>query len=121
MQLNRRQVHLQDAHVLDDERVDAGLIELPDQLAAGLQLFFVQDGVDRGEYSAMKAMRMVGQPGQITHAVVGRRAGTERRTADVHRIGSVVEGFNADVGRARRCEQFNLVVSHGQKKRGQTS
>jgi hypothetical protein len=49
MQLNRRQVHLQQAHVLHDQRIDAGFVQLPDLLARRFQLSIMQDGIERNE------------------------------------------------------------------------
>jgi hypothetical protein len=54
VQLDRRQVQLQQAHVLHDQRVGAGVVELPGQLARALQLVVAQDGVERDEDAALK-------------------------------------------------------------------
>ena len=88
MQLDGRQVHLQDAHVLNDERIHTGVVKLPDQRSARLQLIVTQDGVDRGEHPAAKAVRVVGQTAQLTYAVVGRSPRAKRGSADVDRIGT---------------------------------
>ena len=50
----------------------------------------------------MKTVRVRGQAGQVLHAVVGRGARAKGWPAYVDRIGPVVEGFNANVGRAGR-------------------
>ena len=45
VQVKGRQVQLQEPQVLDDEGVHAGVIQLADQAAGGLQLVVVEDGV----------------------------------------------------------------------------
>jgi hypothetical protein len=109
MQLDRRQVDFQQAHVLDDERVHTGVIELPGQLARGLQLVVAQDGVQRDKDAALEPVRVFDQPGDVLHAVVGAGAGAEGRPADVDGVGTVVDGFDADLGVARGGQQFKLV------------
>ena len=43
------QVHLQEGHVLDDQGVHPGFVEVPGLLARRLQLVVEEDGVERGE------------------------------------------------------------------------
>jgi hypothetical protein len=112
VQLDRRQVEFQQAHVLDDQRIDASVVHLPDQFARRFQLVVAQDGVERGEDARVEPMRVFHQPGDVGHAVVGAAARTERRSADIHRICAMIDRFDADVGIARRSEKFELMVLH---------
>ena len=40
-------------------------------------------------------------------------ASAKRRPADVHRIRTVIDGFDTDVGITRRGEEFKLMILHG--------
>ena len=101
------------AACLNDERIHPGVMQLPGQLASGLELVVAQDGVEGDEDAAVKAMGVLHQPGDVLHAVVGRRARTKRRAADVDSVRAVLDGLDADVGRAGGGEQFELVGEHG--------
>ena len=117
VQLNGRQVEFEQAHVLDDEGVYARVVQLAHELAGGLQLVVAQDGVERDENAAVEAVRVLDQPGNVLHGVVGAAARPETGAADVDGIGPVVDGFDADVGGAGGGEQFKLVGKHrGQAK-----
>ena len=48
----------------------------------------------------------------VGHRIVGTGTGAKRRTANVDGIGTVVHGFNADVGVARRRQKFKLMGQH---------
>ena len=98
MQLNRRQIDFQQTHVLNNQCIDARIVELPGQLAGGLQFVVAQNGVERDEDAAVEAVRIVGQPGNVLHAVVGGSTGTERGAADVNGVGTMNHGFDTDVG-----------------------
>jgi len=106
VQLNRRQVQFQQPHVLDDERIHTCVVQLADELAGRFQFVVAQDGVDRHKNAAVEAVRVFDQPGNVLHRVVGTAARPEAGAADVHRIGAVVDGLDADVGGAGRGEQF---------------
>ena len=115
VQLHGRQVELQQAHVLDDERVGAGLVQLPGELARRLQLVVAQDGVEGDEDACVKAVRVARQPLDVGQRVAGAGTGAETGAANVDGVGAVVDGFDADVRIARGAEQFKLVgQGHGQ-------
>ena len=115
MQLDRRQVELQQPHVLDDQHVGAGVVDIPGHAARRLQLVVAQDGVVRDEDAGAETVRMPDQPLDLTHVVAGRSAGAEGWPADVDGVGAVVHGFDADVGVARGGEQFELVGQEGHR------
>jgi hypothetical protein len=112
VQLDRRQVELQQAHVLQDQRVDAGVVQLPDLLARRFEFVVGEDGVEGDEHARVVAVRVFGQPRDVGDFVGCRRARAERRPADIHRIGAVVDGFDADIGVTRGGEQFELMGVH---------
>ena len=70
MQLDGRQINFQQPHVLNDQRIDAGIKELPGQLAGGFQLVIAQDRIKRDEDAAIEAVRILGQPGNVLHGVI---------------------------------------------------
>ena len=49
---------------------------------------------------------MGAEPGNVLHGVAGGMARTKCLGADIHRIGSAVDGFNAYVCRAGRGQQL---------------
>ena len=109
MQLDRRQVELQQPHVLDDEGVGTGFVQLPGQLARGLQLVVAQDGVERDEDARVEAVRVAAQALDVGQRVARAGARAEAGAADVDGIGAVVHGFDADGGIARGGKEFDLV------------
>ena len=109
VQLDGRQIQLQQTHVLDDERVDAGLVHPPGQAARRLQLVVAQDCVEGDEDAGVETVRVVGQALDVGHCVAGAGARAKTRATDVHGVGAMVHGFDADVGVARGREQFKVV------------
>jgi hypothetical protein len=109
VQLDGGQVELQQAHVLDDERVGTGVVHLPGHLARAFQLVVAQDGVERDENAAVEAVGVRDQAFQVADVVARTGARAEGRAADIDGIGAMVDGLDADVGIARGREQFNLV------------
>jgi hypothetical protein len=107
--LDRRQVHLQQAHVLDDQGVDAGVVQVPDLLARGFQLGVVHDRVHGHEDARTVAVRKLDQGGDVLQRIAGVVAGAEGRAADVHRVRAVQDGFAADLGGFGGGQQFELV------------
>ena len=112
MQLDRRQVELQQAHVLDDQGIGAGVVQLNDLAACRFQFVVGEDGVEGDEYARVEAVRVFDQPRDVGDFVGRRRARAERWPTDVHRIGAVVDGLDADIGVARGREQFKLMGLH---------
>lgn len=113
VQLDGRQVEFEQAHVLNDERVHAGIPELVHQAPRGLEFVVAQDGVERDEHAGVKAVRMAHQPLDLGDGVVRAGARAERGATNVDGIGAVVDRFDADVGIARGGEQFEVVGGQG--------
>ena len=103
------QIQLQQAHVLNDEGVGASLVHLPGHAAGVLQLVVAQDGVERDEDAAAKAVGVCNQLFQLANVVACRGARTEGGAADIDSVGAVVHGFDADGGIARGGKEFDLV------------
>jgi len=102
VQWQRRHVEAKQAHVLHDQRVHAGLIQLPGQGACAFQFVVAQDGVHGHKNAAVEAVRVRHQPGNVGHRVVGAGARAKRRPANVDGVGPVVDGFHANGGIACR-------------------
>jgi hypothetical protein len=83
VELNGRQVHFQQAHVLDDERIGAGFIQLPGQQAAAVELVIVQDGIERDKDLGAVAVGKIAQAFDIGDIVAGAITGAKGRATDV--------------------------------------
>ncbi|MNO57768.1 hypothetical protein D3C76_483110 [compost metagenome] len=110
MQFDRRNIQLHHAQVLDDQRVDAGIVELVDQFAGRLQLIVVQDGVDGGEHPGVVAPGELHQLGDFTHLIAGVVAGAEAWAADIHGVGAMQDRFAGDGHVAGGAEQFQVML-----------
>jgi hypothetical protein len=106
VQLQRRQVELQQAHVLHDQRVGAGFIHLPGHASRLLQLVVAQDRVEGDEDPGVEAVRKGRQALDVLHRIAGAVARAEGRAADIHRIGAVLDRLDADLGIFGGGEQF---------------
>jgi hypothetical protein len=102
MELDGRQVHFQQAHVLDDQRIHPGFMHLPGHAAGRFQFVVAQDGVERDEDLAAIAVGMAHQSLDVLDRVARRRPRTKTGPADVDRIRPVVHGLDADLGIAGR-------------------
>ncbi|MOA02785.1 hypothetical protein D3C78_1222550 [compost metagenome] len=110
VQFDGRDIQFEDAHVLDDQRIHAGVVQLVDQLARRLQLVVMQDGVDSGEHPRMVAMGEFHQLGDIRHLVAGVVPCPEARTTDVHGIGPMQDGLAGDGRVAGGAEEFEVML-----------
>lgn len=106
MELQRRHVKLEQPHVLHDQRIDARIVKLPRQLARLFDLGVVEDGVEGNEDLCVKAMRKLDKPRNVRNRI--RRPGTrtESRPADIHGIGPMLDGLDADIGIPCRRKEF---------------
>ncbi len=109
MQLDRGQVELEQAHVLDDQRIDASLVQLPDLLACQLEFAVVHDRVHRHEDARPVGVRELHQPGDVLERVAGIVPRPECRAADIDGIGAVQDRLAPDLGGFGGREQFKLV------------
>ena len=106
VQLDGRQVQLQQAHVLDDQRIHPGVMQLPDQLVRALQFVVTQDGVERDTDARVITMRMAHQAGDLGHRIGRLVARAKAGAADVDGVSTVVDGLDANVGIAGGGKQF---------------
>ena len=113
MQLDGRQVEFEQAHVLDDQRIDARFVQLPGQLPAVFELRIVQDGIQRDKDLGPVAVGEIAQALDIGDIVAGAIAGPEGRAADVDGIGAVLDGLDAEIGVLGRSEEFERMLKSG--------
>ncbi|MNK66412.1 hypothetical protein D3C87_857300 [compost metagenome] len=113
VQLDRRNVQLHHAQILNDQRIDASVVQLMDQLAGRLQFVVVQDGVDGGENSRVILAGEFHQLGDFADFVAGVVARAEARAADVHGVGAVQDRLTGDGDIAGRAEQFQVMLGQG--------
>jgi hypothetical protein len=106
VQVDRREIQLQQAHVLDDQRIDPGVVILVYQAARGFQFGIVQDGIESDENARPVAVRELDQRGDLADGVDRVVARAERRPADVDCVRAMQDGFAADGGGFGWGEEF---------------
>lgn len=74
-----------------------------------MQLIVAQDGVERDEGAAAKAVRVLYQALQVADVVTRRGTCAKGRAADLNGSDAVVDGSYTNVGVASGGEQFKLV------------
>lgn len=110
VQFDGGNVQLHHAEVLNDQRVDAGVVQFVDQLASRFQLVVVQDGVDRGEHPCVVTVCEFNQFGDIAHFVAGVVTGAKAGAADINGVCAVQDGLARDGGVAGGAEQFEVML-----------
>ncbi len=118
VQFDRRQIEFKQAHVLHDQRVGAGFVNLPDEAARFFQFLVLEDRVQRDQYACVVAMREGCEPLDVADGIAGIGARAESRAADIHRVGAMNDRFHAEIGVFCRGEQFECVSFGHQVDRG---
>ena len=106
VQLDRRQVKLQQTHVLHDQGVRPGLVHLPGQAACRLNFVIPENGVEGDEDPGVETVRVGRRPLDVGHGVAGVVARPEGRPADINRVGAMLDRLDGDVGVAGGGEEF---------------
>ena len=104
-----RAADLLDRAIAYDERVGANVVHVPGHFAGAFEFIVAQDGVERNKDAATKAVGVLHQTLQIADLVACRGACAKAGAADVDRICTVVDGFDADIGVTRRGQEFELM------------
>ena len=127
MQLDRRQVDLQQPHVLHDQRIGSGIPDIPGDAAGFLKFAVVQDGIQRHQHAGVVAVGVCAERRDLADLVAGVGTRAEGRAADVDGVGSVVDGLDAELPGLGGGEQFQRllagvrrygVICHGVRARG---
>ena len=101
-----RQVAFQQAHVLDDDGVDAQLVELVDQAHGLGQLVVVEQRVDGDVHPRPVGVGVLHQRGDVVQRVADPGPRAKARRADVDGVGAAVDGRDAARQVSGRCQQF---------------
>ena len=114
MQLDGRQVQFQQAHVLNNQGIHAGFVELPGLAPRRFQFVIPQDGVHRHEDAGPEAMGVLSQARNFCYRVARLVAGAHGRAANVDGVRAMVDSLDADIGISGGGEQFQVRVPGGQ-------
>ncbi|MNM58262.1 hypothetical protein D3C81_694880 [compost metagenome] len=117
MQRDGGQILRQQPHVLHDQRIGPGFVDLVGQAPGLLQLVVMQQGVEGDEHLGAEAVGVARQRFDIFEGVARRAAGAKGGAAHIDGIGAMVDGFDAigEVpGRGQQLEAVSLgVILHG--------
>ena len=108
MQLDGWQVALQQSEVLDEQGVDADVVELVDEFYGRVDLVVEEQGVDGHKDLGTIEMGVVYQGLDILEGVGGGGTGAVGGGADIEGVGAVVDGLAAEVQILGRGEQFQF-------------
>ena len=111
VQLDRRQVEFEQAEILHDQGIDAGIPALPDQRPGRVQLGVVQDRVEGDEDARVKAVCEFDQRRDVADRIARVVSGAERRAADIDRVGAMKDRLAADLGGLGGREQFQALAT----------
>ncbi|MNZ56241.1 hypothetical protein D3C78_741850 [compost metagenome] len=103
VQFNRRNIQLKHAHILNDQRVDARLIQIGNQALGGFQFIIMKNGVQGHEHFCTKTVGKRHQLRNILQAIAGVMASAKARAADIDRVRTVKNRFTGDGGVASRA------------------
>ena len=95
-------------HILNEDGIYPTLLQLVEQLAGGLQLVVVDDGVDGDIDLSLELMGVAAQLGNIGHAVASSSTGTEALRTNIDSIGTVVDGSLTTLQVLSRSQQFEF-------------
>ena len=89
MQLNRWQVHFQQAHVLDNQGIHTDVIQLPHQLARFLKFSIVKNGIDGRENTGVIAVGKFHQLGDVRDRIGCICARAKHGATQINRVCAV--------------------------------
>ena len=110
MERDGRQIQRQQPHILHDERIGTGFVDLVGQPPGLLQLMIVQQGVEGDKDLGAETVGVTCQRLDILDGVACRTAGAKGRAAHVDGIGTMVDGFDAVGEVLGRSQQLQPVV-----------
>ena len=103
MQLNWRDIQFQNTHILNDQSVNAGLVEIGNKTLRGLQLIIMKNGVQGHEHLRPETVGERYQFGNVAQAIAGVMTGTKAWAANVDGIRTVKNGLTGNGGVAGRA------------------
>ena len=107
MQANRRQIHAQDTHILDNQSIDTNPVKFVNHFLCSLQFTIIQNSIQGHKYPAIIAVGIFHQSCNILQTVGGCFAGTECRRTDIYGICPIINGSNSYTQVFCRRQQFH--------------
>ena len=95
MQRDRRQIELCNSHILNNQRIHSGTIQIPDHRFGVLQFLVTQDRIHRDINTDIVHMRILHQCGNVFQRIAGSRTCSETGSTDIHRIGTMIDSLDA--------------------------
>ena len=102
----RRQVHLQDSHILNQDGIHPGFVKLVYQTPGSLQLVIIDNGVDGDKNLHPELVGIRTELADVVNAVARRCPGTKARCPDIDGICTVVDSSETTLQILGRCQQF---------------
>ena len=102
------EVERKQAQVLHYERIDIYFVELADELLHIVQFVIAQQGVYRHINLGTELVCISHQPADILDTVASRSTRSESWSTYIHGIGSMLDGLDADICRARWRQEFEF-------------
>ena len=109
----RRQVHLQDSHILNQYGIHPGLVKLVYQTLGSLQLVIIENGVDGDEHFHPKPVGIRTELADVVNAIARRCTGTKARRTDIDGISTVVDSSKTALQILGGRQQFQLRKRNG--------
>jgi hypothetical protein len=113
MQLDWWQIHFEQSHILHDQRIGPCFVSLPGHLAGPVEFVIAQDGVEGDKHFGIEAMGVAAEAFDIGQRIASIGTGTKGRATDINGVGTMVDGFNAEIGVLGRRKEFERVVGAG--------
>ena len=110
VELNGGNIQLQNSHILHDQRINARVIQVGNQLLRRFQLIIMQNGIQRNKNFGAKAMGKRHQFGDILQAIAGVMACAKTGAANINGISAVQNGFAGNCRIACRAKKFKMSV-----------
>ena len=110
MERNRWQIQRQQPHILHNQRIGTGFVDLVGQPPGLLQLVIVQQSIEGDKDLGTETVGVARQRLDILDGVARRTAGAEGRATHVDGIGTMVDGFYAVGEVLGRSQQLQPVI-----------
>ena len=107
----RREVQAEQAHVLHNEGIDPGTIQVPNELLGFGELFVLQDGIEGDIDTDIVEVGILHQLGNVFQGVSGCCTGTETGRTDIYGVGTVVNRRDAAFQILGRSQKFYFSLS----------
>ena len=111
MQRNGRKLQTGNPHILHDQCIHTGTVQIPDHGFRVLKFVVFQNRIDGNINTRIVKMCIVHQGGNIFQRISSCRTGTETGSTDVNGIRSMINGFHAALQVPGWSQQFDRTLS----------